>query len=54
MNLPQIDPATLPQLDTPSGVFGSLGPQALAATTDDSSVVMMVFVYSSRFSSDAS
>lgn len=45
MNMPEIDPRTLPQLDVPTAIFGSLGAQTSAATSDDSVMVMMVYVF---------
>lgn len=45
MNLPKIDVSTLPDLDTLTGVFGSLANSAQAAQSDDSIIIAMVFVY---------
>lgn len=45
MNLPKIDLSALPDLDTLTGVFGSLARPAQALASDDSVVVVMVFVY---------
>ena len=45
MNLPKIDVASLPDLDTITGVFGSLAHAAHVQSSDDSLIVMMVFVY---------
>ncbi|MGI8943581.1 MAG: hypothetical protein ACR2FJ_04985 [Qipengyuania sp.] len=44
MNLPKIDLDALPDLDTVTGVFGSLSDLA-TATVDDRVVVIMVYVY---------
>lgn len=44
MNLPAIDLASLPDLDTATGMFGSLSDQANAAS-DDRVVVLMVYIY---------
>lgn len=45
MNLPKIDTSTLPDLDTLTGVFGSLAHPAQALVFDDSVVIVMVFLY---------
>ena len=45
MNLPKIDISALPDLNTVTGIFGSLGNAAHAQMSDDTYVVMMVFVY---------
>ena len=45
MNLPKIDISALPDLDTVTGVFGSLAHTAQAAYSDDTTIVIMVFVY---------
>lgn len=45
MNLPKIDLSALPDLDTLTGVFGSLVHPAQALEFDDSVVVVMVFIY---------
>ena len=45
MNLPKIDISALPDLDTITGVFGSLGHAAHVQSSNDSLIVMMVFVY---------
>ena len=45
MNLPKIDVSALPDLDTLTGVFGSLANPAQALQSDDSVVIIMVFVY---------
>lgn len=44
MQLPEIDIASLPDLDKVTGAFGSLSEFA-TAYTDDSIVAIMVFVY---------
>lgn len=44
MNFPKIDIASLPDLDTLTGAFGSLSDLA-TAHTDDSIIAIMVFVY---------
>lgn len=45
MNLPKIDLSALPDLDTLTGIFGSLAKPAQALTTDDSVILAMTFVY---------
>lgn len=45
MNLPKIDISTLPDLDTLTGVFGSLANPAQALQSDDTIVILMVFIY---------
>lgn len=44
MTLPQLDLDSLPDLDTVTGLFGSMSDLA-SATTDDRVVVIMVYVY---------
>jgi hypothetical protein len=45
MNLPKIDLSALPDLDTLTGVFGSLANPLQAAGSDDSVVIIMVYIY---------
>ena len=45
MNLPKIDIAALPDLDTLTGVFGSLAHSIQEPAFDDSVLVVMVFIY---------
>ena len=45
MNLPKIDISALPDLDTLTGVFGSVMHPLQAAASDDTLLVLMVFVY---------
>ena len=45
MNLPKIDVSALPDLHTLSGVFGSLAHGSQVASSDDTIIVIMVFVY---------
>ena len=45
MNLPKIDISALPDLDTVTGVFGSLAHTAHVQGSDDTIIIMMVFVY---------
>ena len=45
VNLPKIDISALPDLDTITGVFGSLAHTAHVQSSDDTLIVMMVFVY---------
>ncbi len=45
MNLPKIDISSLPDLDTLTGVFGSLAHPVQALQSDDTLIVLMVFVY---------
>lgn len=44
MNLPKIDLASLPGLDTMQGLFGSISDIA-NASVDDRIVVLMVYLY---------
>ena len=45
MNLPKIDISALPNLDTVTGVFGSLAQKVDLPSSDDTIIIMMVFVY---------
>jgi hypothetical protein len=45
MNLPKIDLSALPDLDTLTGVFGSQINPMQALQSDDTIIVMMVYVY---------
>lgn len=45
MDLPIIELASLPDLDTLTGVFGSLLDTAKAQKSDDTLIVMMTFLY---------
>jgi hypothetical protein len=45
MKLPSIDLSSLPDLDTVTGLFGSLLDTSGQVYSDDSIVVMMVFLY---------
>lgn len=45
MNLPKIDLSSLPDLDTLTGLFGSLMHATRIVDSDDSIVVLMVYVY---------
>jgi len=45
MNLPKIDVTALPDLDTLTGVFGSLAHPAQALQSDDSIIMIMTFIY---------
>jgi hypothetical protein len=45
MNLPKIDVSALPDLDTLTGVFGSISHSIPTLVTDDTVVVIMVYVY---------
>jgi len=45
MFLPMIDASTLPQLDTLTGVFGSLVNPGQAQSSGDEIVVLMTFLY---------
>ena len=46
MNLPKIDIASLPDLDTLTGIFGSLKHWDLAlAASNDLIIVLMVYLY---------
>ncbi len=44
MNLPKIDLSTLPDLDTLTGMFGSMSDFS-PAVMDDSVIIIMVFIY---------
>ncbi|MBS0480639.1 MAG: hypothetical protein JSR96_00500 [Proteobacteria bacterium] len=46
MHLPIIELASLPDLNTLTGIFGSLATPAQATATDNSVIAVMVFVYS--------
>jgi hypothetical protein len=45
MNLPKIDLSALPDLETLTGVFGSLGDTARALAFDDIVIIVMVYIY---------
>ena len=45
MNLPKIDISALPDLDTLTGVFGSLATPGHAGGSDDTILILMVFLY---------
>lgn len=45
MKLPSIDLSSLPDLDTVTGLFGSLLDTSGQVYSDDTIVVMMVFLY---------
>ena len=45
MNLPKIDLSALPDLETLTGVFGSLAHPVQSLQSDDTIIAMMVFVY---------
>ena len=45
MNLPSIDLSSLPDLDTVTGLFGSLLDTSGTVYSDDTIVMLMVFVY---------
>ena len=45
MNLPKIDISALPDLSTITGMFGSLAHAAQVQSSDDTLIIMMVFVY---------
>jgi hypothetical protein len=45
MNLPKIDLSTLPDLETLTGVWGSLMYPLQSLQSDDTIIAMMVFVY---------
>ena len=47
MNLPIIELASLPDLDTLTGVFGSLLDGAKGQGSDDRVIVLMTFLYDS-------
>lgn len=46
MNLPKINLAELPVIDTVTGIFGSLSDWATAGS-DDRIVIIMVYIYDS-------
>jgi hypothetical protein len=45
MNLPKIDISSLPDLDTLTGIFGSLAHHGSHFSIDDAPIDMMVIVY---------
>lgn len=45
MNLPKLDLSNLPDLDSLTGVFGSLVDYARVQSSDDSIVILMTFLY---------
>ena len=45
MNLPKIDVSALPDLDTLTGVFGSLSNPAQGLQSNDLIIMIMSFVY---------
>lgn len=45
MNLPKIDLSALPDLDSLTGVFGSLSELGRVAASDDTILILMVFLY---------
>lgn len=45
MNLPKIDIASLPDLDTLTGLFGSLTDFARVQSSDDTIIILMTFLY---------
>lgn len=45
MKLPKIDLSALPDLDTLTGVFGSLLHPAQAVSSDDRIIILMSFIY---------
>lgn len=45
MNLPTIDISALPDLDNLTGVFGSFVHPVQAASSDDTIVLLMAFLY---------
>ena len=45
MNLPKIDVSALPDLDTLTGVFGSLSNPARGLQSNDLLIMIMTFVY---------
>lgn len=45
MNLPKIDLSALPDLDTLTGMFGSLAGPLQVIESDDTVVIVMVMIY---------
>lgn len=45
MNLPKIDVSALPDLDTLTGVFGSLSNPAQGLQSNDLLIMIMTFIY---------
>jgi hypothetical protein len=45
MNLPKIDVSALPDLDTLTGVFGSLSNPAQGLQSNDLRIMIMTFIY---------
>lgn len=48
MNLPKIELSTLPDLETLTGLFGSVADAARMTASDDTIVVLMAFLYQVR------
>lgn len=45
MNLPKLDISALPDLDTLTGIFGSLLHPAQAVNSDDTIIILMTYIY---------
>lgn len=45
MNLPNIDLSSLPDLDTLTGLFGTLTDAARIQSSDDTIVILITFLY---------
>lgn len=45
MNLPKIDVSALPDLETLTGVFGSLSSPAQGLQSNDTIIMIMTFIY---------
>ena len=45
MNLPKLDVSALPDLETLTGVFGSVLHPAQAVYSDDTIIILMTFLY---------
>lgn len=45
MNLPKIDISSLPDLDTLTGMFGTLVDAARVQSSDDTIIILITFLY---------
>lgn len=45
MNFPKLDISALPDLDTLTGLFGTLSDAARVQSSDDTIVILMTFLY---------
>lgn len=49
MNLPKIDISILPDLETLTGVFGSLANPIQAMASDDTVIILMSLIYEATY-----